>query len=397
MGFWRWLTATEETPERRDWSIGDPAFADWISLSGVNPSGITVTETSALAATAVYRCVALISGVVASLPLKTYRTLADDTRERVKSFLDTPAGPESLTAYEWKETVLLHLLLHGNAYLLHRYNGAGALIGLTPVHPRSVGVERAADIPGGKLFRVTVDDGTTREFTAVDLTHVPALSTDGLRGYAPLAVARNAIGTALAGDRAAANTFGKGPLIAGLVTPEDDITEEEGEVIKAGLRAKLGGSENAGELALVNRRLKFSPWAMTNQDAQFLESRAFQVEEIARLFGVPPHLLGQTEKQTSWGTGLTEQNRGLARYTLMPWTSRLEERLSVLLPAPRFVGFDYKGLLEGSPAEEIDLLLAQTAGGLLTLDEARRVLDRPPLDLDVAAAEAELTEGVPVG
>jgi HK97 family phage portal protein len=388
VGFWR-----RDQQQRSAWTAYDPAFADWINLGASNYSGITVTEQSALAATAVYRCVALISGVIASLPLKTYRTTAEDTRERVRSFLDTPAGPESLTAYEWKETVLLHQLLHGNAFLLHRYNGGGAIIGTTPLHPSSVGVE-GADVPGGKLFRVTLGDGTTREFTAVDLTHVPALSTDGIRGYAPLQVMRNAIGTNLAGDRAAANTFGKGPLIAGLVTPEDDVSEEEARAIKEGLRTKLTGSENAGDIAVINRRLKFSPWAMTNQDAQFLESRAFQVEEIARAFGVPPHLLGQTEKQTSWGTGLTEQNRGLARYTLMPWTSRLEERLSVLLPTSRFAAFDYKGLLEGSPAEEVDLLLKQVAGGLLTVDEARRVLDRPPLEEEEAPAEEPALEVV---
>ena len=118
---------------------------------------------------------------------------------------------------------------------------------------------------------------------------------------------------------------------------------------------------------------------MTQRDAQFIESRSFQVEEVSRIYGVPPHLLGQTEKQTSWGTGVAEQNLGLSRFTLMGWTSRIESALAAVLPPTEFAEFDYRGLLAGTPQQEIELLIAQKNAGLLSADEARAILNRPPL------------------
>jgi HK97 family phage portal protein len=218
------------------------------------------------------------------------------------------------------------------------------------------------------------------------MTQIMGLTTDGLRGISPLSVMRNAIGTGIAGEQAAARSFGSGLLISGIVTPEEDITEADAQIIKAGLQAKMGGVQNAGDIAVVNRKLNFSPWSMTNEDAQFVQSREFQVIEFARMFGIPPHLLGAAEKQTSWGTGVAEQNVGLARYTLMPWTSRVEESLTSLLPRGTFAEFDYSGLLQGSPKEEIELLIKQKEAGILTVDEVRHIRNLPPL---TAAQKAE--------
>jgi HK97 family phage portal protein len=118
---------------------------------------------------------------------------------------------------------------------------------------------------------------------------------------------------------------------------------------------------------------------MTATDAQFLQSRQFQIEEISRWTGVPPHLLMQTEKQTSWGTGVEEQNRALGRTVLLPWAQRVEHRASRLLAVPRWVEFEFAGLERPSPDREIELLLAQVAGGLLTVNEARAYRNLPPL------------------
>lgn len=362
-------------------SVADPALAEFFGI-GQSNAGVPVNETTALALSAVFRAVSIISGTIASLPMPTIRTLNNGTREVTGSFLDNPAGPGSLTPFEWKELALIHLLLHGNAYLLHIYNGAGALAGLWPVHPLAVSitldfVRRPLD---GKVFTVTLDDGTTRQFTSDDLTHVPALSTDGRQGLSPMAIARNSLGTAIAGDRSAARMFANGALITGIVTPEEDITEAEATVIKDGLRAKMLGTENAGDIAVINRKLKFTPWSLSAEDAQFIQSRQFQIEEIARWYGVPPHLLMQTEKQTSWGTGIAEQNAGLARYSLMPWTIRLEQRLTLLLTGRRVVEFDFTGLERPSPVDEINLLIQQVDAGLMTVNEARRIRHLPPVD-----------------
>lgn len=364
--------------EHRDqlWSISNPGLADWLGLSAASYAGPRVTEKTALGLTAVYRAVSIISGTIGSLPLKSYRTSPDGQREQVPTFMDNPGGAIGMTPFAWKELVMVHLLIQGNAFLVHHYTGAGALAALQPIHPSCVQVKEV-DEEWRWEYEVTAADAQKATFTPLDLTHIPALGTDGVLGLAPIVAARQAIGTGLAGDEAAARMFSNGLLVGGIVSGDDGLTREQAEEIRAGLKAKLAGADKAGDIAVVNASLKFSPWTMNSADAQFLESRVHQVEEVARIFGVPPHLLGQTEKQTSWGTGVSEQNRGLARYTLSPWTARLEQRLSLLLTRPTICEFEYAGLLQPSPEEEIRLLLEQVAGGLLTIDEARRIRNLP--------------------
>jgi HK97 family phage portal protein len=362
--------------EERSFSIGDPAVAELLGMGLPNLAGVSVNEHSALGLSAVYRAVSLIAGSIASLPMRTLQNRGDQT-ERAKSFFDTPGGPNGLTAYEWKETVLAHLLLHGNAFLAHIYGGAGQLVGMQPLHPLCVTVECYPDV--GKTFKVSLNDGTIREFNQNTMTHIMALSTDGICGLSPITMARNSFGTSIAGERSAARMFANGALVSGLVTPEDDLTEAEAKTIKDSLRQKMLGESNAGDIAVINRKLKFTQWSMNAADAQWIESRAFQIEEIGRWYGVPPHLLGQTDKQTSWGTGVSEQNRGLARYTLTPWSTRIEERLSRLLPPSRKVEFDYTAFVKPSPEDEITLLIAQVQAGLITVDEARSIRNMPPL------------------
>lgn len=362
----------------RNISISDPALAEWL---GINSAGMPigdVSETRALGLTAFYRAVSLIAGTIASLPLKTYRTQEDGTRERAKSLFDNPAGPYSVTPFAWTEMVLTHSLIQGEAFLLHIRNAAGALVGLWPVHPRAV--EKVEWSGFEKVCHVRMNDGSLKAMGQDEMTHIPALTTDGLRGVSPISSFRNALRVSLAGDIAAERMLSNGLLIAGLAVPKEDISADDAAEIKKGLAEKMQGVDKAGDIAVVNKALDFHPWTMSAEDAQFIAQRSFSVEEVARMFGVPPHLLGQTEKQTSWGTGVAEQNLGLARYTLMPWTSRIEQALSRLLPGSRFVEFDYAGLLQGTPTEEVGLLKTQIDAGILTVAEARRIRNLPPLE-----------------
>jgi HK97 family phage portal protein len=370
-------------------SISDPVAAQFFGVGYPNYSGAEVNEYSALGLSAVYRAVSLIAGTIGSLPLRTLRDTNDGMRQRVNSFLDDPGGADGATAYEWKETILCHLLLHGNAFLLHIFGGAGQIIGLYPVHPLLVVVDWDSKRPGGKVFKASLGDGIYREYDAETMTHIPALSVDGLRGLSPIAVARNSFGTAIAGDRAAARMFGNGALISGIVSTDEELEEDEATQVKETISRRMLGWENASDVAFINRKIKFTPWTMSAQDSQFLQSRAFQIEEIARWFGVPPHLLMQTDKQTSWGTGVEEQNLGLGRFTLNGWTCRIEQRLSRLLPNPRFVEFDYAGLERPTPEDEINLLIAQVNAGLLTVDEARAIRNLPPLSQPTPADQAQ--------
>lgn len=396
---------------------------------GANYSGETVTERTALTLSAMFRGAMVVAGTTGTLPLKTYTTDAQDERKRVGSFFDTPAGPAdegspAATAYEWKETNLLHLVLQGEAPMLHRFNGGGAIIGLEPFHPMALNVERARPehqnvqgdgkltYPDGLIYLVAQHDGTRVALSSREITVVPGPISNGLRGMSCLSFGRNSLGIALAGEKAAGSMFSHGAMIGGVLVPgeTENLSQEDVDDLTDDLDRRLRGAENAGKVPIVNKVLKFEPWQMTNLDAQFLESREFQIEEIARWTGVPPHLLMQLDKQTSWGTGVLQQNKNLSQYVLKPWCKRIEERGSRLLANPRFIEFDMAGLEAGSAQDEITLLLQQVNGGFLTVNEARRVRNLEPISggdvlrvpsgvmlqsqLDAAAAAAAV--GVPV-
>jgi HK97 family phage portal protein len=363
-----------------------------------------------LGVAAVWRAVSLISGSIAGLPLQTMRTIDTERTQQVTSFLDDrPAGPLSdLTPFEWTETILLHRLLHGNAYLAHVFNGAGAVIGLVPFHPMAVTPEwerREGRLTGRKIFNVTTDDGRLTVFDDTEMTHIPGMSSDGLRGYSPLWVARNSFGKSIASDRAAARMFSNGAMISGMVTPDEDFDEDEAKEIKAQVDRKVSGWENAGQIAVINRKLKFTPWTMTSADAQFLESRVFEVEEVGRWFGLLPIHLSQTEKQTSWGTGVAEQHRGLARFTFQPHTKCIEQRISRVMARPRFVRYDYGEILQPAHEQLIPLVISQVKAGLMTPNEGRKKLgldtieggDELRTDTAPAAAETAPAEPEPEG
>ncbi len=360
------------------YSIQDPALAEFLGLSGRNDAGVDVTESSALGLTAVFRSVSLVAQTLAALPLKTYRRDEFGNKIQVPSVFDDPGG-DVYTPFEFKELVVTHLLLHGNAYLLHLYNGAGTLDSLFPIHPSLVTVEWDAE-QHRKRYTVQTATGAVLYWDDA-LTHVMGLSTDGLKGMSPISVARNALGTGIAADKAAARMFSSGMLLGGLVSSDEHLSAEQAEELKVGLKAKLSGTQNAGDIAVVNASLKFTPWTGTSEDMQFIESRGYQIDEVARIFGVPRELLS-ANGATSWGSGIQELVRGFARFTLNSWTSRLEERFSRLLSNPRYVEFEMAGLLQGTPAEEIELLARQIDIGLLTIDEARAIRNLAPLTTD---------------
>lgn len=365
-----------EPPDTRNWSISDPQL---VSVFGGSPSlaGVSVNDRSAMGLSAVWRCVSLISSSIASLPLRTVATDASGITQRSTSFLDDPAGPDGVTGFEWAEFLMISLLLHGNGYFHKIIGGAGQLLGLQPLPPQCVGVEVKN---GHKLYRVQLENGQSRQLTDREILHIPGISLDGVSGVSPIAIAKNSLGAAIGQERSAARLFSNGLLSSAIVTPEDTLTEDEAREIKTTLNRTIAGEGHAGEITVINRQFKITPWSIDPEAAQFLESRAFAVDEVSRWFGIPPHLLGQTEKQTSFGAGLSEQNRGYAKYTLEPWTRRIEARLNRLLPPGRKVEFDFRSLISPDPETEIRLLVEQTGGQpILTVDEARAILNRAPL------------------
>jgi HK97 family phage portal protein len=411
MSWWNRRKTSEVTsPRAVTRSVADPALVTL--FGGSYGDNVVVGEYSTLGSSAFYRAVMLISGTLASLPLRSYTSSEDGQPKIVNSIFDNPDGPDGQTPYEWKQTAFIHLLLHGGAFAYKVKTEAGALVRLPLIHPLSCRIEEptleewrnpSTLPPGNKWFVLTLNDGSQKKLTSNEIFHVPAPSTDGIRGLGLISLARQSISTTLSADKAANKMFTKGAMISGLATPDPAASDAQPDItddlpqLRREINREMLGVENAGGIAIVNRFLKLQPWTMTNADAQFLQQRQFSIEEVSRWTGVPPHLLMQTEKQTSWGTGVDEQNRGLGKFVLAPWATGFEQRGSRLLANPRWIEFDFISLTRPSPDKEIELLLKQTGKPFLTVNEARKIRNLPPVPggdvLDSVSASPTVEEG----
>lgn len=371
------------------YSVADPALG-WLFGASISDAGVPVTEVTAFNLSAFYRGVSVVAGTIGTLPMRTVGADPQnpDRIRRWDSWADNPGGDQEWdpTPMAWKEQVITHMMTHGDAFFLKVRGGGGQLLRLDVIHPSLVNVRwgRPGDMPpvGRKWYDVTFISGMVATYSAREILQISGLSLDGLRGISIITAARTGLGTAIAGDRAAARMFSTGGMAAGVFTPDDDMPPEEEVKVSNLLNERVNGWENNARFPVINRRLKFQQISMSSADAQFLESRKFQIEEISRWTGVPPHLLMQTDKQTSWGTGVEEQNNGLARFTLNPWTVRLEQALSRLLPKTRWIEFDFAGLERGTPEQEINLLLAQVAAGVMTAEEFRKIRNMEAMGID---------------
>lgn len=373
-------SAAPASPKNDAISITDPRFMARFGY-GTDPAGVPLNEYTAMTVSAVWRAALLVSSSTAGLPLRTLRQWGT-TRDCIPSWLDDPASVVGYKPFNWKQTSILHMLLGGDSFQRHLYTTVGALAGLEPVNPRNVGVYWDPTRPGGKRFEVTLVDGSgTRHEThdARTMTQVMGPTLDGLRGLSVVGMARASLGGAIAADVAAAHTFRNGPMIGGLAVPADDTQLDEGDAEKASaiINDEVGGIDNAGRIVVLERKFDLKPWTMTLKDAQFLESRQFSIQEIARWFGVPSVLLNDPGAVSTWGTGVEIQQRGLGRWTLPMWTDPFQEALSALLPRNSWAEFDFKGLERGSPQEEVALIIAQIDGGLLTINQALALMNRP--------------------
>lgn len=374
-------------PSSGPYGISSAVWAEALGLA--DGTGVRqVTEAAAMGVPAFFRGVSIIAGTVAGLPLKTYEETADgELRQRVPSILDEPGRLLDMALYTWKSLVATYMAIHGEAFLWKRRNVLGDIIAIEPVHPLAiVKVERRAD--GRKMMTMRQDDNGRPsplgrfqvEYTTDELEHIIRLTLDGLRGVSPIRLMREAMSVLLSASDAARRLFTNGALISGLVTTKDtDVDPEEAQALLDQLRSRITGPTAAGDIVFLNADLQFTPWSMTAEDAQFMERTEFGITDVARMLGIPPHLLAQTEKQTSWGTGVTEQNRGLARFTLVHYTDPFQEVCSDIVGPLEWAEFDYSKMLQATPEEEKQLVIQQVNGGVLTVNEGRKLLNLPPL------------------
>lgn len=389
MGFWSDLFSRTETPtETREWVPYDPTLYGTLTAA----SGERVTPSDALQVSAVFGCVRLLSETIATLPVATYTKRGGSQREITSpDWLDYPnAEPGGMGRIDILSQTVLSLLLDGNAYLAVRWQGPN-IVGLDVLDPTSI-VPHMVMVDGQrrKVFEAfdVDDDGNEVAlgwFTPRDILHIPGMMLPGeFAGCSPITYARESIGLALAAQKYGSKFFANGAVPGAVVEVPGTMSEDGLKRAREAWRVANTGVDNAHRVALLTEGAKFSKVAMSPDEAQFLQTRQFQVPEIARIFGVPPHLISDATNSTSWGSGLAEQNIAFSMFSLRPWLERIEAGFTRLLYAEtadrfRFVKFDLDEIKRGAPKERMELYSLGLQNGIYSIDEVRAAEDLPPL------------------
>ena len=359
---------------------------------GNSTSGKKVSERSAMQMTAVYSCVRILSEAIAQLPLHVYEYTDTGGRKATEHplyfLLHDEPNPE-MTSFVFRETLMTHLLLWGNAYAQVIRNGKGEIIALYPLMPDRMKVDR--DEHGQLYYEYTVstDDApingkqATVKLEPSDVLHIPGLGFDGLVGYSPIAMAKNTIGMAIACEEYGAKFFANGAQPSGVL--EHPGTLKDPAKVRESWQSTFGGSRNANKVAVLEEGMKYTPISISPEQAQFLETRKFQVNEIARIFRVPPHMVGDLEKSSF--SNIEQQSLEFVKYTLDPWVCRWEQSIMRRLFTPEekkkyYVKFNVDGLLRGDYQSRMNGYAIGRQNGWMSANDIRELenLDRIPAE-----------------
>ena len=350
---------------------------------GQSTAGKRVNERSAMQMTAVYACVRVLSEAVAELPLHLYRYTDKGSKEKAINhplyfLLHDEPNPE-MTSFVFRETLMTHLLLWGNAYAQVIRNGKGEVIALYPLMPDRMTVDRDDK---GRLYyeyRKSNDDAPTmKDGTVVlspyDVLHIPGLGFDGLVGYSPIAMAKNAIGLSIAAEEYGSKFYANGAAPSGVL--EHPGVLKDPEKVRNSWNSAFGGSSNSHKVAVLEEGLKYTPISISPNEAQFLETRKFQIDEIARIFRVPPHMIGDLEHATF--SNIEEQSLEFVKYTLDPWLTRWEQSMQRSLfnedeKKALFIKFNVDGLLRGDYESRMNGYAIGIQNGFMSPNDIREL------------------------
>lgn len=359
---------------------------------GGSSAGKNVNERSAMQMTAVYSCVRILAEAVAGLPLHLYRYKEDGGKERaidnnLYHLLHDEPNKE-MSSFIFRETLMTHLLLWGNAYAQIIRNGKGEVVALYPLMPNKMQVDRDEN---GELYYIYTRssdeaktmDGVTVYLTPGEVLHIPGLGFDGLVGYSPIAMAKNAIGLAIATEEYGAKFFANGAAPSGVL--EHPGTIKDPSRLRENWNSTFGGSANSGKVAVLEEGMKYTPISISPEQAQFLETRKFQIDEIARIFRVPPHMVGDLEKSSF--SNIEQQSLEFVKYTLDPWVIRWEQSLSRALlnedeKRKYFFKFNLEGLLRGDYESRMSGYAVARQNGWMSANDIRELenMDKIPAE-----------------
>ena len=353
----------------------------WGNIPTTSVAGVRVDSDTARKISTVWACVGLLSETIASLPLVVYRmTGSNDDRERARNhplysiLHDQPNQWQ--TAAEFREMMTAHMLLRGNGYAEVRAGPRGPVDQLIPIHPDRIPPQNVEKLPNGRLrYQVRQDDGSKRPINQEDMFHLRGPSQDGIVGMDVIDYARDSMGLTLAAERYGGRFFRNDSRPGGVLQTDNTLSKEAASRVKTTWeQAHTGGNQH--RVAVLEQGLKWQPVGIPPDQAQFLETREFQAEDVCRWFRVPPHMVGLTSKATSWGSGIEQMSIAFVMYTLAPWLTRWRQTISrdlILAPETYFADFIIEGLLRGDFESRYRGYAIGRQWGWLTVNEIRRL------------------------
>lgn len=402
------FTRVAEAVSGRSLSFQDLWGSDALSLGAASASGETVTADTAMQVSAVWGSVRIIADGISTLPADTFQRIQQKAPSGSSVTIRKPYRPKPrwleepniglrLSRLDILVQTLISLLLRGNAYWATTRDGLGNVVAITVLDPNAITPEvsegRATDAaPRGFVqYRVGM-----KLYGPMEVLHLKGMTMPGeLKGLDPISVHRDAIGTALSATKYGAGFFARGGLPSAVIEVPNSLSEPGIKQLRRAWDAIHGGVGNANKVGVLTEGASLKAISLTPEQTQFLETKRFSVADIARIFGVPPHLLADASGSTSWGSGLAEQNVAFVQHTLRPWVERIEWAFTWLLvsegsASTAFVKLNVEGLQRGSYLQRLEAYKVAEEIGLYTLDEMRAMEDLPPLTPEELTALKDL-------
>jgi len=389
MGLFNWLTAPRNAVQDKNGGKAITSTADLEAairqISMGSSSGVAVTTTSAMRVAAVYGCVRLISGAVANLPVHVMERVDETTR---KERTDHPLSkvlrrkPNSWqTPSQFKRMMQAHLLLRGNGYA-QIVRSRDRVIALNPLDPDRMTVTQADDLTLKYVYQRR--NGTKVVLPSNTVMHLVGLTLDGITGVSVMTYAREAIGLSIAQERHGATTFKNGARPSSVLTHPEKLSKEAQDNLRSSLDAFRAGGESEGTALILEEGMTVNDMSMTATDAQWIESRKFSRGDIAMFFGVPPHMIGDTDKASSWGTGVEHQSIGFVTYTLedhlIAWEETVNRDLIADSEGDIYTRFNRKALVRGDIKTRTDHYTRMLQWGVYSPNDVLRMEDLNPRD-----------------
>ena len=359
-------------------------------VTPADSTGEQVSEASALTFSAVYACIRILSETVAQLPLGVFRRTDDGSEPAAGHpvYRLLHATPNRyMSGYVWREVVMGHVVSWGNGYSYIQRNGLGQPNAILPLLPDRT----FAELDDGKLVYRTVINNTPVTLPAADVLHIPAFGFDGLSGYSPIRMHRDAIGLGLAAQTFGRKFFANGATLAGILRHPGRLTDKGGrpgdpspvEQLRADWQKLYGGADKAYKVAILEEGMEYQQIGIPPEDSQYLETRRFQVTEVARIYNVPAHMVNDLEKATF--NNISELSIGFLRYTMTPWLAKWEAELNRKLFGEReqdrlYVKFNTGGLLRGTQSDRAEYYSQAITGGWMNRNEVRQLEDMNRVD-----------------